>query len=68
MLDCVVDSGLTQIVHSPTKENILLTNHPSLISDCHTLPGISDHEIVFINSYCTSQLKFKDQCKEKLCF
>ena len=61
MLDFVADSGLTQIVHSPTRENnildIFLTNHPSLISDCHTLSGISDYEIVFINSYISAKIQ-----------
>ena len=61
MLNCVADSGLTQIVHSPTRENnildIFLTNRPSLISDCHTLSGISDHEIVFINSYISAKIQ-----------
>ena len=37
MLDFITDSGLTQIVYSPTRENnildILLTNRSSLISD-----------------------------------
>ena len=61
MLDFVADSGLTQIVHSPTRENnildIFLTNRPSLISDCHTLSGISNHEIVFINSYISAKIQ-----------
>ena len=63
MLDFVADSGfiLTQIVHSSTRENnildIFLTNRPSLISDCHTLSGISDHEIVFINSYISAKIQ-----------
>ena len=51
ILDFIADSGLTQIVNSPTRENnildIFLTNRPSLINDCHTLSGISDHEIVY---------------------
>ena len=58
MLDFV---GLTQIVHSTTRENnildIFLTNCPSLISDCHTFSGISDHEIVFINFYISAKIQ-----------
>ena len=61
MLNFVADSGITQIVHSPTRENnildIFLTNCPSLISNCQTLSGISDHEIVFINSYISAKIQ-----------
>ena len=45
ILDFIADSGLTQVVNSPTRENnildIFLKNYPSLINDCHTLSGIS---------------------------
>ncbi|CAC5381183.1 unnamed protein product [Mytilus coruscus] len=48
------DLGLIQSVHFPTRgPNILdlfLTNRPSLINRCEPVPGISDHEIVFIDS------------------
>ncbi|XP_076438589.1 uncharacterized protein LOC143277598 [Babylonia areolata] len=48
------DTGLLQINHSPTRgENILdlfITNRPSLVSRCTTLPGLSDHDILLCDS------------------
>ena len=48
------DIGLIQIVNFPTRgQNMLdlfFTNRPSLINRCEAIPGISDHEIVFIDS------------------
>jgi len=59
LLELATDFGLTQIVNLPTRENnildILLTNCPSLINDFYILLGISDHEIVFVNSYITAK-------------
>ena len=48
MLD---DNGLTQMVEEPTRgDNILdliATNTPSSFTRVKTIPGISDHDIVF---------------------
>ena len=47
------DNSLQQMVATPTrKTNILdlfLTNRPSLLNRCEVIPGISDHEAVFVN-------------------
>jgi hypothetical protein len=48
------DLGLIQSVNFPTRGQNLLdvffTNRPSLINRCEAIPGISDHEIVFVDS------------------
>jgi len=53
-IDFLANHGLTQMVNFPTRlTNILdlfITNIPSLILYCKPLPGISDHEIVSIES------------------
>ena len=53
-IDKTRDLGLTQVVHKPTRNNkildIFLTNRPSLITKCTTLPGLSDHDIVITES------------------
>ena len=46
--------GLDQVVDFPTREtnllDVFLTNRPSLIQECYPLPGISDHEMVYVDS------------------
>ena len=53
-LNTIYDTGSDQIVRFPTRgENILdvfLTNHPSLIEKCKAVPGVSDHDIVFVEA------------------
>ena len=50
----VENCGLEQIVDFPTRDNnlldIFLTNRPSPIQTCKSLPGISDHEIEHMDS------------------
>ena len=50
----VENSGLDQVVDFQTRDDnlldIFLTNRPSLIQSCKSLPGISDHEIVYVES------------------
>ena len=47
-------SGLDQIVDIPTRgDNILdifLTNRPTLVNKCEVVPGISDHDMVLVDS------------------
>ena len=47
------DYSLHQSVTSPTRctsvLDLFVTNRPSLINRCEVIPGISDHEIVFVN-------------------
>ncbi|KAK3085883.1 hypothetical protein FSP39_009995 [Pinctada imbricata] len=50
--DTLDDLGLTQVVEQPTrKDNILdlfITNLPNQVSRTEIMPGISDHDIVFL--------------------
>ena len=53
-LEMLQNCGLEQSVTFPTRhQNILdlfLTNRPSLINRCSPIPGLSDHDAVFIES------------------
>ena len=53
-LDKLNDMGLSQMNLTPTRENnildIFLTNRPSLVSRCTTIPPLSDHDIVLTDS------------------
>jgi len=46
--------GFSQTVNSPTRRNnildVFITNRPSLITHCSTIPGISDYKAVNIKS------------------
>ena len=48
------DLGLSQVVHTATRNNntldLFLTNRPNLITKCETTPGLSDHDIVIVDS------------------
>ena len=50
-VDTINDTGLEQIVQEPTRlSNVLdlvLTNSPTLVPRVETIPGLSDHDIVF---------------------
>ena len=56
-LDYLDGSGMQQIVNFSTRNNstldLFLSNRPSLINRCTSLPGISDHDIVFVESDAT---------------
>ncbi|CAC5421635.1 unnamed protein product [Mytilus coruscus] len=49
--EILVDNGLSQIVEEPTRQtntpDLLITNHPNSFKRVETLPGVSDHDIVF---------------------
>ena len=53
-LNTIYDTGSDKIVRFPTRgENILdvfLTNCPSLIEKCKAVPGVSNHDIVFVEA------------------
>ncbi len=61
------DLFLTHVVDFPTCENATLdlffTNRPSLVNQAETQPGISDHEIVYIDS-CVNGQKVETSKKE----
>lgn len=55
-LDLIHDticSNLKQIVSFPTRKDhvldLFMTNRPSLVNRCEPLPGIVDHDIVYID-------------------
>lgn len=52
-LDLIHDSNLEQIVSFPTRKDhvldLFMTNIPSLVNRCEPLPGIVDHDIVYID-------------------
>jgi len=54
IIDFILEYGFTQTVNSATREenilDVFFTNRPSLVHTCHTIPGISDHEAVLIES------------------
>ena len=54
LLDIVDDFGLEQMQTNPTRQyNVLdlyFTNIPSLVKSCETIPGISDHDMLVIDS------------------
>ena len=54
LISIMSETGLDQVVSFPTRlDNTLdlfLTNRPSCINKCQPIPGISDHEIVYINT------------------
>ena len=51
-LQVLESTGLTQMIDFPTRRDntldIIATNRPSLVIKSHGLPGLSDHDIVFM--------------------
>ena len=58
--DFLHDRGLDQLVQEPTRNentlDLVMTNSPHLVPRIETIPGISDHDIVYFE-YNMSQLK-----------
>ena len=50
-MDVLSSNALTQLVEEPTRQqntmDLILTNHPDKIIRTDTIPGISDHDIVY---------------------
>ena len=67
-LDLLTSHSFTQMNLQPTRHNnildIFLTNHPALISDVKVIPGISDHEAVYVE--CDLTVKSVLPVKRKL--
>ena len=61
--DILDDNGLIQMVEEPTRgENtldLILTNNPSTFTRIETIPGISDHDIVFSEIDITTKKKIQ---------
>ncbi|XP_072024987.1 uncharacterized protein [Amphiura filiformis] len=53
-LQLMTSTGLEQMVDFPTRGDntldIILTNRPSLTNTCASLPGLSDHDLVFMDA------------------
>ena len=51
-VDTMHDIGLEQVVDFPTRGNntldLFLTNHPSLVPRVEGMPGLSDHDVVYL--------------------
>lgn len=66
-LDLIHDNHLEQIVSFPTRKDrvldLFLTNRPSLVNRCEPLPGISDHDIVYIDTDITAKINKPTQRK-----
>ena len=60
-IDQLYDNNLTQVVKDPTRENnildLFLTNNPSIVNRATVIPGISDHDIVLIDTNSSAQMK-----------
>lgn len=54
LLAITENNGLTQLQREPTRENSVLdlyfTNNASLVKGIHTVPGISDHDMIVVDS------------------
>ena len=54
VLNTIENCGMQQMVELPTRNNktldILLTNRPSLVTNCSVQPGVSDHDIVMLSA------------------
>ena len=54
LLDTFCDAGFAQIVTFPTRKgntlNIFATNKPSIVHKCLPIPGIGDHDAVYVES------------------
>ena len=61
-LDFLISASLSQMVQTPTRgENTLdlfATNNYTLVTRCHTIPGMSDHDCVLVESGLRSK-KFR---------
>ena len=59
-LDLAQDNILEQVVTCPTRKehtlDLFLSNRPSLVNRCEPLPGIGDHDIVYIDSDITAKI------------
>lgn len=54
LLQSINGAGLEQMVNFPVKGNntldIFATNRPSLVTSCEPMRGISDHDLIIIQS------------------
>ena len=66
-LDTLATTGLQQIVNFPTRNynilDVVLTNRPSLVKQCVGMPGLSDHDIVFVETSSRALRHRPARCK-----
>ena len=52
-LQNLADVGLSQIVNFPTRGSntldVIITNRPTLVGQCEPMPGLCDHDVVFMD-------------------
>jgi hypothetical protein len=69
-LDLVQDNHLEQVITFPTRKehtlDLFLTNRHSLVNRCKPLPGIGDHDIVYIDSDIHVTAKINKPVKRKI--
>ena len=53
--NCSLEQKVTLPTRKESKLDLFLTNGPSLVNKCTTLPGIGDHDIVYIESSATQK-------------
>ena len=63
----VREGNFTQVVHYPTRMNsvldIFLLKTPELVKTCNVLPGISDHEAVYLELYWNMNINAETENK-----
>jgi len=68
LINMSVECGFTQMVNFLTREtntlDLFFTSHPSLIQQCTSLPGISDHDIILTT--IKSKISYQDQQSHKI--
>ena len=66
-LDTIQNLNLEQIIKKPTRLNntldLFLTNRPGLVIDYDIIPGLSDHDVVKINSQIKAVINEKPKRK-----
>ena len=78
-MDTINDVGWEQMVMEPTRGSntldLFLTNHPNLVPRTETLPGIADHDTVYMEMLIHPLKKrqpqrsipiYTEECKEPL--
>ena len=54
LLKLIEEFSMEQLQLKPSRENTILdlffTHHPSLLKSCNTLPGISDHNMIVLDT------------------
>jgi len=67
-LSFLADCCFTQLVNFPTRLaktlDIFATNKPALISTCHSIPGISDHDGIYVTA--SSAIVHHKPCPRKV--